>query len=118
MKPKKGTLAFDAGRFPAPKRSADYAQMDLPLRPRFDGSDYVPERDDARLTGQLLRIVQCMNDSRWRTLPDIERETGAPAASISAQLRHLRKPRFGGHAVNKDYMGNGVWQYQLVMNKE
>tara|TARA_R110000824_G_scaffold368436_1_gene557756 strand:- start:1185 stop:1535 length:351 start_codon:yes stop_codon:yes gene_type:complete len=116
MKP--NDLTFDVGRFPPAERSVDYAQMDLPLRPRFDGSDYDPDRDDARLTGQLLRIVQCMNDSRWRTLPDIERETGAPAASISAQLRHLRKPRFGGHTVNKDYMGNGVWQYQLVMNKK
>ena len=96
----------------------DMTQMDFPLRPRFNGSDYVPDRDDPRLTGQLLRIVECMRDGKWRTLPDIESATGDPAASISAQLRHLRKPRFGGHTVNKDYLGDGLWQYQVLMKKK
>jgi hypothetical protein len=81
---------------------------------RFNGSDYVPERDDRRLTGQLLRVANCMKDGRWRTLPDIEAITGDPAASISAQLRHLRKQRFGSHRVDKDYLGNGLWAYRVL----
>ena len=77
----------------------------------------VPGRDDHRLAGQILRIVSCMADGRWRSLADIEAITGDPAASISAQLRHLRKRRFGGHTVNKEYLGEGLWVYQLRLNK-
>ncbi len=81
---------------------------------RFNGADYVPERDNARLTGQIQRVWDCMSDQKWRTLKEIEAVTGDPQASISAQLRHLRKPRFGGHALNKEYIGAGLFRYQLV----
>jgi hypothetical protein len=83
----------------------------------FDGSDYVPELDDRRLTGQILRIFDLMRDGEWRTLSDIESATGDPQSSISAQLRHLRKERFGGHTVNKRRQGdrsNGLFEYQLI----
>ena len=82
--------------------------------PRFNGADYVPERDNARLAGQLLRVYELMADQQWRTLAGIARSTGDPESSISAQLRHLRKPRFGGHTVNRRYVGDGLYQYQLV----
>ena len=67
---------------------------------RFDGPDYIPERDNVRLTGQLERIWNCMQDGEWRTLSRISTITGDPESSISAQLRHLRKPRFGSHHVD------------------
>jgi hypothetical protein len=89
------------------------ATMPPPLR--FDGDDYVPPRDDPRLTGQYYRIFALMRDQAWRSLPEIERRTGAPPASISAQLRHMRKPRFGGHTVNRRYLGDGLYEYQLVV---
>lgn len=88
---------------------------------RFDGDDYVPERDDPRLTSQIERIFGLMRDERWRTLPEIERATGDPPASISAQLRHLRKHRFGAHTVNKRHRGlpaAGLYEYRLVVNVE
>ena len=100
----------------ASERDMSGKQFELPLRPRFNGSDYVPERDDERLTGQILRVATCMMDGQWRGLADIEAITGDPAASISAQLRHLRKERFGGHTVHKEHLGGGLWHYQLVMN--
>jgi len=83
---------------------------------RFNGSDYQPVRDDIRLTGQLLRIWNVVNDSRWRTLGEIASSTGDPEASISAQLRHLRKPRFGAHTVEKVHMGNGLYRYRVLVN--
>lgn len=85
---------------------------------RFNGSDYDPVRDDVRLTGQLLRVWNVMSSGQWRTLDQISRETGDPAASISAQLRHLRKQRFGGHTVEKEHMGNGLYRYRVIVNKE
>ena len=84
----------------------------------FDGPAYIPERDDIRLTGQLRRIFNLMSDGKWRTLRQISSETGDPEASISAQLRHLRKPRFGSHEVNRMSLGEGLHYYQLIVNTE
>lgn len=84
---------------------------------RFNGSDYIRSRDDNRLMAQYQRIFLLMRDGVFRTLPEMELLTGDPPASISAQLRHMRKPRFGCHTVNKIYLGNGLYAYQLVENK-
>lgn len=84
---------------------------------RFNGSDYVPSRDDARLSGQVERVFRCMADGQWRSLEQIAAATGDPQASISAQLRHLRKRRFGGHTVEKRYEGNGLFLYKLTIQK-
>ena len=81
---------------------------------RFNGADYDHERDSVRLTGQLLRIWNVVNDGRWRTLKDIANITGDPEASVSAQLRHLRKPRFGGHTVEREYINNGLYKYRVL----
>lgn len=84
--------------------------------PRFNGPEYDPEFDHKRLTGQLERIYTLMKDGKWRTLSEISMETGDAEASISSQLRHMRKPRFGMHEVNKRSRGDrnvGAWEYQL-----
>ncbi len=86
---------------------------------RFDGDVYVRSIDDERLTKQIIRIIHLMLDANWRTLGEIAELTGDPQASISAQLRHLRKKRFGSHQINKRRRGpegNGLWEYQLVWN--
>lgn len=85
----------------------------IPENPMFDGADYIPIRDNARLTGQIKRIYSLMSDGKWRTLQEIEQETGDPQASISAQLRHLRKARFGGHTVKREHLGGGLYRYKL-----
>ena len=87
------------------------------LELRFDGDDYVPSRDDARFTGQLLRVWNAIQDGGWYTLADIADITNDPPASISAQLRHLRKSRFGSHEIDKEYIGNGCYKYRLIENK-
>ena len=87
----------------------------------FDGPAYEPEHDQVRLTGQCLRVFNCMRDGRWRTLSEIEAITGDPQASISAQLRHLRKDRFGGHEVERQRRGDqsaGLHEYRLLVNPD
>lgn len=89
--------------------------------PHFNGSDYVPEFDFNRLKGQLKRVYSLMVDGSWRTLDEISSITGDPPASISAQLRHLRKARFGNHIVNKRPRGDrnkGLFEYQLLENPD
>jgi hypothetical protein len=97
------------------------AAPELPLfDARFNGPEYVPALDDKRLTGQILRVFTLMRDGEWRTLDEIAASTGDPHASISAQLRHLRKARFGGHVVNRRPRGercHGLYEYSLKVSK-
>jgi hypothetical protein len=46
----------------------------------------------------MLSAGQC---GTWLTLDELAKLTNYPPASISAQLRHLRKACFGGYAVAK-----------------
>src|SRR5690349_14655773 len=46
----------------------------------------------------MLSAQQC---ETWLTLDELARLTHYPPASISAQLRHLRKPEFGGYELEK-----------------
>lgn len=72
-------------------------------------------RDCDRLCGQIKRVFELMRDGLWRSLAEIELETGDPQASISAQLRNLRKMRFGAHDVRKRRRGeSGMWEYCLT----
>lgn len=88
---------------------------------RFDGPAYSREHDQARLTGQIQRVFDVMKDARFRTLDEIHELTGDPHASISAQLRHLRKARFGSHTVKRRYRGDrsrGLYEYQLIVREQ
>lgn len=84
---------------------------------RFNGSDYIPQKDDIRLASQHERVKRALILRRsWLTLEEISEITGDPQASISAQLRHLRKDRFGGWVVEKRARGqreNGLFEYRL-----
>lgn len=80
----------------------------------FNGSGYDHTLDHTRLRGQIQRVHTAMRDGEWRTLGEIEARTGDPQASISAQLRHLRKKKFGDHQVDKRRRGDGgLWEYRL-----
>jgi uncharacterized protein (DUF2132 family) len=83
----------------------------------FDGPSYQPQRDQARLTGQILRVFELMKDRRWRTLREIAQATGDPEPSISSQLRHLRKARFGSHKIERAYVRDGLYIYRLIERK-
>lgn len=84
----------------------------------FDGADYDHARDSVRLTGATKRIFDLMKDGEFRTLAKIARLCGSSENSASAILRHFRKPRFGSHTVNKEYIADGLYKYQLVVNTE
>lgn len=83
----------------------------------FSGPAYVREQDQARLSSQLDDIQGLMRDGTWRTLGEISHITGHPAASVSAQLRHLRRPEFGSWTVEKRSRGDrarGLFEYRLL----
>jgi hypothetical protein len=84
----------------------------------FDGDTYEHERDGERLSGQYQRVFNLMKGGFWWTLSDLEEATGYSSASISARIRDMRKPRFGGHNVERRYVANGEWEYRLLVAEE
>lgn len=66
---------------------------------------------------QMWDTSQIATDAGWLTLREISELTNYGEASISAQLRHLRKPHFGGHVIVKRRRGsvmNGAWEYRIA----
>lgn len=57
----------------------------------------VPLQRDV-LRDVMLSAAEC---DTWLTLEELARITSYPPASISAQLRHLRKTRHGGYRLKK-----------------
>jgi len=86
-------------------------------KPHFNGPDYDPELDHDRLSNQIDRVRDLMLDGRWRTIRRIAALTRDPEASVSAQLRHLRKKRFGGYTVEKRRVNDpksGLFEYRVL----
>lgn len=65
---------------------------------QFDGADYIPRFDQARLKRQIDRVREFMlaNRGRWLTVPEIAAALHEPELSVSAQIRNLRKEEHDG----------------------
>lgn len=83
----------------------------------FDGETYDAERDSERLAGMLRRVQAVMADGHWHTLQELSWRTGGSEAACSARLRDLRKPKFGGHTVQRRYVHRGLWEYLYIPAK-
>jgi hypothetical protein len=83
------------------------------LAPAFDGETFDHERDQARLSGQLARVLALMRDQHWRTLDEIRAVVGGSEAAISARLRDLRKVKFGRYAVERRHVHDGLFEYRV-----
>lgn len=90
------------------------------------GPSYRSDLDGNRLSTQQdrLRVFMLQNSAcnRWLTLAEIRLGLESrwiakfPEASISAQLRHLRKIAFGSHRLEKRRRGGataGIYEYLL-----
>jgi hypothetical protein len=80
------------------------------------GPAYDEKRDGSRVRHQQERIRDFMLAANsWKTLVEIHAALDYPEASISAQLRHLRKRQFGGYIVAKRRRsGKGTWEYRVL----
>jgi DNA-binding Lrp family transcriptional regulator len=79
----------------------------------FDGEDMDQERDGERLNRQMNIIRERMENAGWLSVQQLSNELGFPATSVSAQIRNLRKDKFGGRYVERRYQGNGLYQFKL-----
>lgn len=83
----------------------------------FDGHTYERDKDKSRLKQQLSTVRRFMvAHPNWYTLAELEEELGHPQASISARLRDLRKPKFGGWDIQRRRRQGqkGTHEYYLV----
>lgn len=88
--------------------------MALSMTDSTYGPAYDPDLDRDRLQRQHNKIRHLMSDGNWRTLRKIAEFLGYPEASVSAQLRHLRKPEFGAYLVEKRRLSGGLWEYRVT----
>ena len=94
--------------------ASEHAQLQQDAH--FDGETYEPERDHKRLSGLLLKVSRIMLANRGVWLPPnfiMDSVEHRDWASVSARLRDLRKPRFGGLDVERRYVRKGLWEYRV-----
>ena len=87
--------------------------IDVVVNPDFDGDDYVANRDNTRLTNQIDKVRMYMENAGYLTVKQIAADLKQPEPSVSAQIRNLRKDRFGARTVNREYRGNGCYAFKL-----
>lgn len=82
------------------------------------GPAYSAKLDHDRLQCQMQKVLFYMlrrDEGSWHSLSEICTALNYPEASVSAQLRHLRKPEFGGYLVDKRRREaqRGLWEYRV-----
>src|SRR5579863_5569952 len=87
-------------------------------RRRIVKKTHLPSQREV-LRDVLLSAAEC---GSWLTLRELAQLTQFGEASISAQLRHLRKPQYGSYFVEKrvrrglvvsDVEHGAIWEYRL-----
>jgi len=75
---------------------------------------------DRERIGRQREVVKAfMLYAGWVTLEDAQKEIQAkygvfvPLPSLSARFRDMRKPRYGGYLVKRQYLGEGLYRYRL-----
>lgn len=79
----------------------------------FDGRTFSPVDDGQRLTRQLDLVKRCLMDGSWWTLTALAAVSGGSEAGVSARIRDLKKPRFGGYVIEKQRVSGGLWRYRI-----
>jgi len=72
--------------------------------------------DKAKMESNRAAVLALMLDGRERSLRMIRAECGFdPETEISARLRELRRPEYGGYEVKCWRFPDGVYRYQLAV---
>lgn len=121
-------IAWDRENPRLKKASAQQLELALKVRnkqeqPHFDGATFDQAKDGQRLTTQYERVLSVMQDGEWHTLQEIVIKISYPPydqaseAGVSARLRDMRKPRFGGHVIHRRRKADGgLFEYRMLRN--
>lgn len=67
-----------------------------------------------RVRDFMLNMCRISEGRGWATLSEIEEMTGVHKACVCANLRHLRKTRYGSYIVDKRHRQNiGAYEYRV-----
>jgi len=81
----------------------------------FDGDDYQQDRDQVRLSNSLDKIRDFMEGKPPMTVEEVMQGTGLKSVtSVSANIRNLRKEQHGSRVVERSYVSDGLYKYQLL----
>ena len=80
-----------------------------------DGATFDRKRDRQRLDSQADRVLAVLRDGQWHSLEELLAKVGGRETALSARIRDLRKPKFGGYTVESESRGRGTWFYRLVL---
>jgi len=80
--------------------------------------DFFDAKHDAKLQDALSRQFYIMLKGNWHRLHELADELGILETTVSANMRIFRRKTHGRHTVNKRYVGNGLWEYQLEINPD
>ena len=64
---------------------------------------------------QIDRVMLAIKDGQWKTLEEVSEITGDTTPSISARLRDLRKPQFGGHTILRRKVNANLFEYKIEL---
>jgi len=80
---------------------------------RFGGSDYDPDRDQARMSEAMARVfgVMIRDPEQYWSLRDLARASQVPQSSVGSYLCYLRRDFF--FTVPKRHVENGLYLYKL-----
>lgn len=89
---------------------------------KIDGFAYEPDLDEERLRTQMRQVFSILKSTYdWLTVEQISNIMGerfdvqAPEASVSAQIRNLRKRANGGYLIRGRYRkGARIYEYKLI----
>lgn len=99
-------------------RAVEHAAATLGVnRVSFDGPSLLAI-DTPRLAGQIAKVYMLMSDGRFRKLAEIATFANCLETFAGARLRDFRKAKFGGHEVISRHVGNGVYEYKLILNSK
>jgi len=80
----------------------------------FSGAGVETVEDKIRLGKQIDRVLAYINGGEWMSLQQIAIGINAPHASVSAQLRNLRKAEHGSYIIERKNEGDGYFLYRLA----
>ena len=80
----------------------------------FRETTFDPVIDRPRLDTLRGRVQETMKDGCWHKLSDLALCCGGSEAGVSARIRELRRPEYGGHNIIKRRVANGgLWEYKF-----
>lgn len=63
---------------------------------------------------QRRKVWAALVTGEWKTLAELEFETGEPQASIQARFRDFRKKKYGEHRMESRVRSGHTWEYRYV----